>query len=120
MNIYLSAGASTIAALMAVDRAGRGQQGGPGMQSAAEARPIARRCERAVVTAYSDLRLHGTAVAAALQACSELYRSHHPEASAAQAAGLVAEWVALHCRDGAALARRVPHVVEAGGAAKGG
>jgi hypothetical protein len=102
MNIYLSAGASTIAALMAVDRARLDSRARPGMRMAvADVRPIARRCERAVVTAYRDLRAYGTAEAAALQACAELYRSHHPEASAAQAQGLVEGWVARHCRGGA-------------------
>ena len=47
---------------------------------------ISRRCEQAVVTAYSELRHHGTT----------LYRIHHPEASLGEARRLVAEWVDHH------------------------
>ncbi len=57
---------------------------------------IARRCERAVVTAYRDLRQHGTDDMAAFQACTALYRIHHPEASLNEARRLVAEWVDRH------------------------
>lgn len=57
---------------------------------------IARRCERAVVTAYRDLRQHGTDDMAAFQACTALYRIHHPEASLNEARRLVAEWVDQH------------------------
>jgi hypothetical protein len=57
---------------------------------------IARRCEAAVVTAYSELRQHGTDDMAAFVACTTLYRIHHPEASLGEARRLVAEWVAQH------------------------
>jgi streptomycin 6-kinase len=57
---------------------------------------IARRCERAVVTAYSELRQHGTDDMAAFFACATLYRIHHPEASSGEAHRLVAEWVDRH------------------------
>jgi len=59
---------------------------------------IARRCERAVVTAYRELRDVGTTDMAAFQACTTLYRVHHPEASIAEARRLVAEWVDHHVR----------------------
>ena len=55
-------------------------------------RPIARRCERAVVTAYRELRVHGNADLA----CTTLYRIHHPEASLNEARRLVAEWIDHH------------------------
>jgi hypothetical protein len=57
---------------------------------------IARRCERAVVTAYSELRQHGTDDMAAFVACTTLYRIHHPEAPLGEARRLVAEWVDHH------------------------
>ena len=57
---------------------------------------IARRCERAVVTAYRELRDVGTPDLSAFQACTTLYRVHHPEASMAEARRLVAEWVDHH------------------------
>jgi hypothetical protein len=57
---------------------------------------IARNCERAVVTAYRDLRAHGTPDMPAFQACTTLYRIHHPEASIGEARRLVAEWVDHH------------------------
>ncbi len=57
---------------------------------------IARRCERAVVTAYSELRQHGTDDMSAFVACTTLYRIHHPEASLNEARRLVAEWVDQH------------------------
>ncbi|MBW4093179.1 MAG: hypothetical protein HIU82_19075 [Proteobacteria bacterium] len=57
---------------------------------------IARRCERAVVTAYRDLRQLGTDDMGAFQACTTLYRIHHPEASEAEARRLVAEWIDHH------------------------
>jgi hypothetical protein len=46
---------------------------------------IARHCERAVVTAYSELREHGTDDMSAFVACTTLYRIHHPEASLSEA-----------------------------------
>jgi hypothetical protein len=50
---------------------------------------IARRCERAVVTAYRELRDTGAEDFAAFQACTTLYRVHHPEASLSEARRLV-------------------------------
>lgn len=52
-----------------------------------------RRCERAVVTAYRELRQVGSNDLAAFQACTALYRIHHPEASLNEARRLVAEWI---------------------------
>ena len=57
---------------------------------------IARNCERAVVTAYRDLRAHGSDDMPAFQACTTLYRIHHPEASLNEARRLVAEWIDHH------------------------
>jgi len=57
---------------------------------------IARRCERAVITAYRELRLVGTGDMQAFQACTTLYRIHHPEASLNEARRLVAEWIDHH------------------------
>jgi hypothetical protein len=57
---------------------------------------IARRCEAAVVTAYSELRHRGTDDMSAFVACTTLYRIHHPEASLSEARRLVAEWVDHH------------------------
>ena len=51
--------------------------------------PIARRCEQAVVTAYAELRGHGSDDMAAFVACTTLYRIHHPEASMNEARRLV-------------------------------
>ena len=61
-----------------------------------EERPIARNCERAVVTAYRDLRLLGNPDLPSFQACTTLYRIHHPEASLNEARRLVAEWIDHH------------------------
>ncbi len=61
---------------------------------------IARNCERAVVTAYRDLRALGTPDMPAFQACTTLYRIHHPEASISEARRLVAEWVDHHVTRG--------------------
>ena len=55
-----------------------------------DASTIARRCERAVVTAYRELRANGVGDFAAFNACATLYRIHHPEASMAEARLLVA------------------------------
>lgn len=52
-----------------------------------------RRCERAVVTAYRELRGIGSDDLSAFQACTALYRIHHPEASINEARRLVAEWI---------------------------
>lgn len=57
---------------------------------------IARRCERAVVTAYRELRHVGSDDLSAFQACTALYRIHHPEATVNEARRLVAEWVDRH------------------------
>ncbi len=57
---------------------------------------IARRCERAVVTAYRDLRAIGNADMDAFRACTTLYRIHHPEASINEARRLVSEWIDHH------------------------
>lgn len=57
---------------------------------------IARRCERAVVTAYRDLRVKGVPDMGAFMACTTLYRVHHPEASVSEARRLVAEWIDHH------------------------
>ncbi len=57
---------------------------------------IARRCERAVVTAYRELRRAGTEDMRAFQSCTTLYRIHHPEASVNEARRLVAEWIDHH------------------------
>ncbi len=61
-------------------------------------RPVVahRRCERAVVTAYRDLRGLGRADMEAFGACTTLYRIHHPEASLDEARRLVAEWIDHH------------------------
>jgi hypothetical protein len=55
--------------------------------------PIGRRCERAVIAAYRDLRALGTHDLDAFSACTTLYRIHHPEASLSEARRLVAEWI---------------------------
>ena len=57
---------------------------------------IARRCERAVVTAYRELRAFGNADMEAFRACTTLYRIHHPESSMNEARRLVSEWVDHH------------------------
>ena len=57
---------------------------------------IARRCERAVVTAYRELRQVGSDDLSAFQACTALYRIHHPEATINEARRLVAEWIDRH------------------------
>jgi hypothetical protein len=64
---------------------------------------IARRCERAVVTAYRELREIGQGDLAAFQACTSLYRIHHPDASISEARLLVSEWIEHHlikCEEG--------------------
>ena len=57
---------------------------------------IGRRCERAVVTAYRELRHVGTEDLQAFHACTPLYRIHHPEASLSEARRLVSEWIDHH------------------------
>ncbi len=116
MAMYLSAGTATIAALMMAEHADESgrlpvAQGGDASLSAAAlsisergadfAVPssfghIGRRCERAVVTAYLDLRTNGAGDFSAFRACTTLYRIHHPEASLRQARDLVAEWIDHH------------------------
>lgn len=59
-----------------------------------------RRCERAVVTAYRELRRGGADDMAAFQSCTTLYRIHHPEASMNEARRLVAEWIDHHVMRG--------------------
>ncbi len=61
---------------------------------------IARRCERAVVTAYRELRDGGSADMAAFTACTTLYRIHHPESSVTEARRLVSEWIDHHVVQG--------------------
>ena len=61
-----------------------------------ETSQIARRCERAVVVAYDELRSLGTADMEAFRACTTLYRIHHPESSVNEARRLVAEWIDHH------------------------
>jgi hypothetical protein len=58
--------------------------------------PIGRRCESAVITAYRELRQIGSDDVAAFQACTTLYRIHHPESSISEARLLVAEWIDHH------------------------
>ncbi|MGG5819756.1 hypothetical protein [Falsiroseomonas sp. HW251] len=62
---------------------------------------IARRCERAVVTAYRELRETGSADMPAFTACTTLYRIHHPESSLEEARRLVSEWIDHHVVRGA-------------------
>ena len=72
-------------------------------ERAAEASGLfARRCERAVVTAYRELRACGTSDISAFTACTTLYRIHHPEAPLSEARRLVAEWIDHHVVRGAA------------------
>jgi hypothetical protein len=59
-------------------------------------RHITRSCERAVVTAYRELRAFGNPDLSAFRACTTLYRIHHPEASINEARLLVAEWIDHH------------------------
>lgn len=63
---------------------------------AAELSRIARKCERAVITAYQELRDVGTADVTAFHACTTLYRIHHPESSLNEARRLVSEWIDHH------------------------
>ncbi|MFT8718861.1 MAG: hypothetical protein ABF824_05695 [Acetobacter sp.] len=57
---------------------------------------IARNCERAVVTAYEELKQVGTNDVSAFNACTTLYRIHHPESSVNEARRLVSEWIDHH------------------------
>lgn len=65
-----------------------------------ETSQIARRCERAVVTAYRELRGIGTPDLQAFGACTTLYRIHHPESSMSEARRLVSEWIDHHVTRG--------------------
>ncbi len=108
MAIYLSAGASTIAALIAIDRVGldqsRAEPVEPNNPRSAEASAgaandfsqIRRSCERAVVIAYCDLRALGTDDLSAFRACTVLYHIHHPETPMQEARHLVATWIDHH------------------------
>lgn len=55
-----------------------------------------RRCEAAVITAYRELRDIGADDPQAFNACTTLYRIHHPEAPISEARRLVAEWIDYH------------------------
>jgi len=57
---------------------------------------ITRKCERAVITAYEELRDVGQPDIQAFTACTTLYRIHHPEASLNEARRLVSEWIDHH------------------------
>lgn len=57
---------------------------------------ISRKCERAVITAYQELRGVGTSDVLAFHACTTLYRIHHPESSLNEARRLVSEWIDHH------------------------
>lgn len=57
---------------------------------------IGRKCERAVITAYQELRDVGQPDMQAFSACTTLYRIHHPEASISEARRLVSEWIDHH------------------------
>ena len=61
-----------------------------------EVSTIGRRCERAVITAYRELRTYGNGDPEAFRACTTLYRIHHPESSLNEARRLVAEWIDHH------------------------
>jgi hypothetical protein len=58
--------------------------------------PSIRRCEAAVITAYRELRDIGADDPHAFNACTTLYRIHHPEAPLSEARRLVAEWIDFH------------------------
>ena len=57
---------------------------------------IARNSERAVVTAYQELKQAGTHDVTAFNACTTPYRIHHPEASVNESRRLVPEWLHHH------------------------
>lgn len=63
---------------------------------AKDGQAIGRRCERAVITAYRELRDHGNNDLDAFRACTTLYRIHHPESSVSEARALVSEWIDHH------------------------
>jgi len=67
------------------------------------------RCERAVVTAYLELRELGTSDVYAVQACITLYRIHHPQSSTNDARRRVTEWIdrGTGSRKGAACRRSI-------------
>jgi hypothetical protein len=104
MSITLSAGASTLTALMLRDHAADHAQTPPPPGTAPTPTPrpdhvvtaIPRDCERAVVIAYQDLRTLGTDPTSAFHACANLYRIHHPESSTQEATHLVSIWIEHH------------------------
>lgn len=61
-----------------------------------EPKHIGRKCERAVITAYQELKSRGAEDVQAFTTCTTLYRLHHPEASLPEARLLVAEWIDHH------------------------
>lgn len=68
-----------------------------------------RGCEKAVITAYRDLRTRGSGDSEAFGACTTLYRIHHPEASLAEARLLVAEWIDHHLLSRTSAAPACPY-----------
>lgn len=61
-----------------------------------DTRHIGRKCERAVITAYQELKENGHDDMEAFTACTSLYRIYHPEASLPEARLLVSEWIDHH------------------------
>ncbi|MFT8980299.1 hypothetical protein, partial [Gluconobacter oxydans] len=57
---------------------------------------IGRKCERAVVTAYQELREVGQPDMPAFSASTPRYRIPPPESSVKEARRLVAEWIDHH------------------------
>ncbi|QNT77357.1 hypothetical protein [Entomobacter blattae] len=57
---------------------------------------ITRKCEKAVITAYQELKGIGRSDVQAFDSCTTLYRIHHPEASINEARLLVSEWIDHH------------------------
>ncbi|MFT8876125.1 MAG: hypothetical protein ABF932_06155 [Gluconobacter potus] len=57
---------------------------------------IGRKCERAVVTAYQELREVGQPDMPGVSAGTPRDRIHHPESSVKEARRLVAEWIDHH------------------------
>lgn len=58
---------------------------------------IHRKCEKAIITAYEELREIGHTDVQAFNSCTTLYRIHHPESSINEARLLVSEWIDHHC-----------------------
>ncbi|QHI95630.1 hypothetical protein GT348_04540 [Aristophania vespae] len=61
-----------------------------------DTRYIGRKCERAVITAYQELKDMGQDDMQAFTACTTLYRIYHPESSLPEARLLVSEWIDHH------------------------